>query len=386
MSAIPYWRLSGFYLFYFAFVGVMAPYWPLFLQSRGFDAFEIGVLMSLLHVMRIFAPNLWGHLADRSGRRMVWVQIGTLATLLGFCLVFWLQGFWGMFLMMVLVSFFWSGALPLVEANTLTHLGERSDRYGRIRLWGSIGFILMVIGVGDLLDHQSVAVLPWVILTLLLGTVVSARFMPEAAVRHDEHVGVPLTTVLRRPEVIALFVAAILMAAAHGPYYTFFTVHLVDAGYSKSAAGWLWALGVILEIGIFLIMPRVFTLVRAETILLITLLVAVVRFLLIAWAVDNLSLLLIAQILHALTFGSYHAAAMALIHRWFKGRIQARGQALYNSIAFGVGGSLGSLYAGMSWDTLGAGWTFSIAAGCALVAAIVFAVGDFGLRSRLSVR
>ncbi len=373
---LPYWRLSSFYLFYFAFIGVMAPYWPLFLQSRGFGAFEIGVLMSLLHVMRIFAPNLWGHLADRSGRRMVWVQIGILATLLGFCLVFWLQGFWGMFLMMVLVSFFWSGALPLVEANTLTHLGERSERYGRIRLWGSIGFILMVIGVGDLLDHQSVHVLPWIILALLVGTVLAARFMPEAVVQHSEAEAVPLGQLLRRPKVLALFAAAILMAAAHAPYYTFFTVHLVNAGYSKSAAGWLWALGVILEIGIFLIMPRVFAHIRVETILLLTLLAAALRFVLIGWWVDVTPLLLFAQVLHALTFGAYHAAAMALIHRWFRGRVQARGQALYNSIAFGIGGSLGSLYSGAVWDVWGAGVTFSVAAGCAFVAAVVFVVGD----------
>lgn len=373
---LPYWRLSSFYLFYFAFIGVMAPYWPLFLQSRGFGAFEIGVLMSLLHVMRIFAPNVWGHLADRSGRRMIWVQIGILATLLGFCLVFWLEGFWGMFLMMVLVSFFWSGALPLVEANTLTHLGERSDRYGRIRLWGSIGFILMVIGVGDLLGHQPVSVLPWVILALLFGTVLTARFMPEAVLRHNDAETVPLGQLLRRPKVVALFAAAILMAAAHGPYYTFFTVHLVNTGYSTSAAGWLWALGVILEIGIFLIMPKVFARIRVETVLLVTLMAAVLRFILIGWWVDVTALLLFAQVLHALTFGAYHAAAMALIHRWFRGRVQARGQALYNSIAFGIGGSLGSLYSGAVWDAWGAGVTFSVAAGCAFVAAAVFVVGD----------
>ncbi len=369
---MPYWRLSSFYFFYFAFIGVMAPYWPLFLQSRGFGAFEIGVLMSLLHVMRIFAPNLWGHLADRSGRRMAWVQIATLATLLGFCLVFWLQSFWGMFLMMVLVSFFWSGALPLVEANTLTHLGEHSHRYGRIRLWGSVGFILVVIGVGDLLDHQPVTVLPWAILVLLAGTVVTARFMPEAAVRHSDAETVPLGEILRRPKVLALFAAAILMAAAHGPYYTFFTVHLVNTGYSKSAAGWLWALGVILEIGIFLIMPRVFARIRVETVLLVTLLAAVLRFVLIGWWVDVMAVLLFAQVLHALTFGAYHAAAMALIHRWFRGRVQARGQALYNSIAFGIGGSLGSLYSGAIWDAWGAGITFSVASACAMLAAVVF--------------
>jgi len=172
--------------------------------------------------------------------------------------------------------------------------------------------------------------------------------------------------------VVALFAAALLMAAAHGPYYTFFTIHLVQTGYSKSLAGWLWALGVVCEIGIFLVMPRVFRSLRVETVLLATLLLAAVRFLLIGWQADNLPLLLLAQLLHAFTFGAYHASALALVHRHFTGRNQARGQALYNSVAFGVGGTLGSLYSGAAWDALGAGMTFSIASACALLAALAF--------------
>lgn len=375
MTRIPYWHLSSFYLFYFAFVGVMAPYWPLYLHELQFSALEIGVLMSLLQVMRIFAPNLWGHLADRTGQRVRIVQVATLMSLLGFSLVFWTDSFWGLFAMMSLVSFFWSASLPLVEANTLSHLGDKIAHYGRIRLWGSIGFILVVVGVGAALDHYSVRIVPWIILGLLIGIVATARFMPEAIAPHQGHGAVVLKDILRRPSVIALFAAAILMAAAHGPYYTFFTVHLVNAGYSKTDAGWLWALGVIIEIGVFVLMPRVFARISAEKIVLLTLVFGVLRFLLIAWAVNYLVLLWIAQMLHALTFGAYHAAAIALIHRWFKGRIQARGQALYNSIAFGVGGSLGSLYSGICWDSLGAAWTFSIAAACAALAAIVFAFG-----------
>ena len=173
---------------------------------------------------------------------------------------------------------------------------------------------------------------------------------------------------LRRPQVLALFSAALLMAAAHGPYYTFFTIHLVQTGYSKSVAGWLWALGVVCEIGIFLVMPRVFRKVRPETVLLLTLLAAAVRFLLIGWLADDLSLLLLAQLLHALTFGAYHASALALVHRHFTGRNQARGQALYNSIALGIGGTVGSLYSGAAWDWAGPGPTFSLASGCALPA------------------
>lgn len=372
-AALPYWRLSGFYFFYFAFVGAMAPFWGLYLRSLEFNAFQIGVLMSLLQVMRIFAPNIWGHIADRSGKRVAIVQLAALVCLVAFVGVFWATSFWALFMVMSLISFFWSASLPLVEATTLSHLGERTDRYGRIRLWGSVGFILVVVGLGAALDHASIKLVPWVVMGLLVGIVLTSRVIPEAEIARHHAVHIPLGDVLRRPAVLALFGAALLMAAAHGPYYTFFTIHLVETGYSKSFAGWLWALGVVCEIGVFLVMPKVFARIRAETVLLATLVIAAIRFLLIGWQADNLPVLLFAQLLHAFTFGAYHAAALSLVHRHFTGRNQARGQALYNSLAFGVGGTLGSLYSGAAWDSLGAATTFSLAAGCAALAALIFA-------------
>ena len=372
-GAVPYWRLSGFYFFYFAFVGAMAPYWGLYLHSLAFNAFQIGVLMSLLQVMRIFAPNVWGHIADRTGKRVAIVQTAALVCLVAFVGVFWAKSFWSLFLVMSLISFFWSASLPLVEATTLSHLGPRTERYGRIRLWGSVGFILVVVGLGAALDHYPVTLVLWVVFGLLFGIVLTARVMPEAEIARHAETHTPLGQVLRRPEVLALIVAAMLMAAAHGPYYTFFTLHLVETGYSKSVAGWLWALGVVCEIGVFLLMPRVFARIRPETVLLATLVAAGLRFTLIGWLAADLPVLLFAQLLHALTFGAYHASAMALVHRYFVGKHQARGQALYNSLAFGVGGTFGSLYSGATWDSLGHAETFTLASVLALAAAAVFA-------------
>lgn len=372
MNPIPYWRLSGFYFFYFAFVGAMAPYWGLYLRSLRFDAFQIGVLMSLLQVMRIFAPNVWGHIADRTGKRIAIVQMAATVSLVSFLGVFLGTGFWWMFAVMSFISFFWSASLPLVEANTLSHLKDRTDRYGLIRLWGSVGFILVVVGLGAVLDHWPIRVLLWVVTGLLVGIVLFARFIPQAEVAQLEAEHVSLKGVLKRPEVLALLGAAMLLAAAHGAYYTFFTIYLVDSGYSKTAAGWLWALGVICEVGVFMVMPRVLKRLRPETVLQATLLAATVRFLLIGWWVDSLPLLLFAQLLHALTFAAYHAAAISLVHRHFRGRNQARGQALYNSLAFGIGGTIGSLYSGAAWQTLGGALTYTIAAGFALAGAAVF--------------
>jgi PPP family 3-phenylpropionic acid transporter len=374
MTNIPYWRLSGFYFFYFAFVGAMAPYWSLYLRSLEFSAFQIGVLMSLLHVMRIFAPNIWGHMADRTGRRVAIVRMAALVCLLAYLGVFVATEFWPLFLVMSLISFFWSASLPLVEATTLSHLRDQVHSYGRIRLWGSVGFILVVVGLGALLDHWPIRLLLWVVLGLLVGVAIFARFIPEAEIIHLETEQASLRSVVGRPAVVALLLAAMLMAAAHGPYYTFFTIHLVDSGYSKAVAGWLWALGVVCEIGVFLVMPRLLKRIPAETMVLVTLLAAALRFVLIGWWVASLPVLLFAQLLHALTFGAYHAAAIGLVHRHFRGRHQARGQALYNSLAFGIGGSLGSLYSGLAWDGLGGSLTFTIAAAFALLAALLFAL------------
>ncbi len=366
-KSIPYWQLSGYYYFYFAFVGAISPYWGPYLKSLGFTALEIGVLMSLLAVMRMFAPNIWGWMADRSGRRVAIIQFAAIASLISFCGVFFGNSFWWLFAVMAGMSFFWSASLPLVEATTFSHLGERTDKYGRIRLWGSVGFIVSVVGIGYVLDYAPISWLPWMVLAMLAGVAVFARYIPEAEALPHASDHVPIWHVIRKPPVLALIAACFLMSAAHGPYYSFYSIYLGDHGYSKSHIGWLWALGVICEIGVFLYIPRLFKRYALESVLMASFAIGVARFLLIAWGINFPELIILAQVLHAATFGAYHAAAVALIHRTFKGRHQAKGQAFYNGISFGAGGALGSLYAGQAWDNLGASGTFTIAAGCALL-------------------
>jgi len=372
MNAVPYWRLSGFYFFYFAFVGAMSPFWGLYLQSLAFTAVEIGVLMSLLQVMRIFAPNIWGHIADRTGRRTAIVQLAAFGSVLAFSGVFFGSSFWWMFAVMAALSFFWSASLPLVEAMTLSHLGDRIADYGRIRLWGSVGFIVLVVGLGYALDAVSIAWLPWAVLLVMLGIAAFARLIPEAAIHAHPGDQRPIRDIVRRPEVAALLVACMLMAFTHGPYYTFYSIYLVEHGYDKSTVGWLWALGVLCEIGIFLVIPRIFAWVTPRTLILASFALAVLRFLLIAWGVESPWVVWGAQTLHAFTFGTYHAAAVALIHQHFRGRHQARGQALYTSLSYGVGGTLGGLVSGLTWDGLGASWTFTLAAISAALAWVVY--------------
>jgi PPP family 3-phenylpropionic acid transporter len=367
MAAIPHRRLAGFYFFYFAYIGAFAPFFSLYLEAVGMSAVQIGLLMALPQLTRIVAPHLWGWLADRGPSRLRIVRVTGLAGLVAFFGVFAGNAFLLLFAVILTMTFFWSAALPLIEATTLSHLGEETPRYGRIRVWGSVGFIGAVVGVGYMLDAFGVNALPWTIVATMLGMLLLCWHIPDVEPRPHASDHLAIWDIVRQPPVVALVVASALMAAAHGPYYTFYSIHLVNHGYSKSLTGWLWALGVICEIGIFVWMPHLYRAFTLRQILIASFALAVVRFLMIGWGAQSVIILLIAQSLHAATFGSFHAAAIGVVHRMFRGRHQARGQAIYGSLAYGAGGALGGFASGYGWNYLGPGLTYSLSALCALI-------------------
>ena len=335
------------------------------------SAVNIGLLMALPQLTRIVAPHLWGWLADRGASRLRIVRLTGLAGLICFLGVFAGSGFALLFMVLLTMTFFWSAALPLIEATTLSHLGDETARYGRIRVWGSVGFIAAVVAVGYFLDWFGVGALPWMVTAPMIGMLALAWHIPDANAKPHASDHLPISHILRKPPVIALVMASALMAAAHGPYYTFFSIHLADHGYSKSVIGWLWALGVACEIGIFVWMPHLYRAFTLRQILIASFALAVARCLMIGWGAGSLIILLVAQALHAATFGSFHAAAIGVVHKMFRGRHQARGQAIYGSLAFGVGGALGGFASGYGWDYLGAGPTFSASALCALAGMLI---------------
>jgi len=373
-ALLPYWRLSGYYFFYFAFIGAFSPYFGIYLQSLSFSAWDIGLLMSQMQLMRLFGPYLWGALADHLAQRVSIVRWAALISLIGFTSFFFVRRFEAILLAIALLSFFWSAALPLVETVTFDHLRDQSARYSRIRLWGSIGFIVAVLLTGALLDHLPLSTLLWVIVATLLGILLYALLIPEAPVHlpADEHP--PVGEILRKNHVKALFAACFAMSAAHGALYIFYSIHLSANGYSKSLVGGLWSLGVVAEIGFFFFMSQLMRRFGLRRILLACFAAAVLRFLLIAWCVDTLALIVFAQLLHGMTFGAYHAASITAVNRWFPGRCQARGQALYSSISFGAGGLLGSLMSGWMWDSAGAEASFTLSAVFALLGLLLVVV------------
>jgi PPP family 3-phenylpropionic acid transporter len=370
-SVVPYWRLSGFYLFYFASLGALIPYWSLYLKSLDFSARDIGTLMAIVMATKIISPNVWGWIADHTGKSMLIVRIGCLLAAVCFAGVFLGSDYWWLVFVMIAFSFFWNAALPQFEATTFNHLGKHSHRYSGIRLWGSVGFIVAVAALGPALDAQGAGILPVVIIVLFAGMWLSSLVVPERASGHLSLPHEPLLKVLLRPEVAALLVVCFLMQASHGPYYTFYTIYMEGHGYSRSFIGQLWALGVLAEVGVFLIMHRWVQRFGLRALLLLSLGLTVIRWVLISQFPETISIMVFAQLLHAASFGLYHACAIQLIHRNFSGRHQGRGQALYSSLSFGAGGAAGSFVSGMGWETIGPDNVYLLAAGFAFSALVI---------------
>ena len=378
---VPYWRLSAFYACYFAILGSIVPFWSLYLKHIGFNPSEIGQLTALIVATKIIAPNLWGWLADKTGKRLGLIRITALLSTLLFSGFLYQQQYWWFAGVTVAFSFFWNAALPQFEAATLFHLKDQAHRYSRIRLWGSVGFIAAVLGVGRFLDTYSIDYLPDIIIGLLLLNWLLALITPEADGVRRRQSGGSLWQILRNPEVICFFLVYMLLQVAHGPYYVFFSVYLKQHHYSATATGQFWALGVCAEILMFLLVGRLLSWFRLRSLLLASLFLTSVRWLLIAYVVDSPAYLICAQLMHAASFGVAHVVAMHLLLKYFGENRQGVGQALYSSLSFGLGGMFGSLYSGYYWETLGGDKVFVIAALASTAALVIAAAGVGRLRS-----
>ncbi|MDH0624620.1 MFS transporter [Pseudomonas chengduensis] len=373
-AALPYWRLSGFYFFYFALLGGTAPFLALYFDHLGFSPARIGELIAIPMLMRCLAPNLWGWLGDHTGQRLLIVRFGALCTLVCFAGIFFSQSYAWLALIMATHAFFWHAVLPQFEVITLAHLREQAARYSQIRLWGSIGFIVAVVGLGLLFEWLSLDAYPAALLVIIAGIVVSSFWVPNAqpVLRPSTLESEGFVRQLRRPGILAFYVCVGLMQLSNGPYYTFLTLHLEGVGYSRGAIGLFWALGVVAEILLFLVMARLLQRYSLRAVLLASFLITAVRWLLLGSLPQYLPVLLLAQCMHAATFGAFHAACIHFVQRSFADRQQGQAQALYVSLA-GIGGALGALYAGYSWKGLGPAWTFAIASLVALLAAFIIA-------------
>ena len=364
-------RLGLLFAAYFGTVGVLAPYLPLYLQERGLTAWQIGVVLAMAQAMRLAGPNLWGWLADHSSHRLAILRGTALAACLSFAAIFLPGDFALVFVVLMLFNLFLTAQMPLGEAVTAAYL--RTDQaaphaarlYGRLRACGSVGFIVMVLLAGALLDRIGIGWQPVLALSLLALSAWAAFRVRDFAVPEPPHARVSVRRRLSEPRVQWFFLSVALMIFAHGALYTYFSLFLERLGYSKTAIGVFWVVGVLVEILFFFTQGRFFRRYGAFALMNVAFVIAALRFALIAEFAHLWFVLVAAQLMHAATFAVHHSAAIFTIQQWFPGRAASRGQALYVSIGYGLGGTAGSLLAAWLWSAVSpaaAFWSSSAAA------------------------
>ncbi|MEK9811938.1 MAG: MFS transporter [Bordetella sp.] len=363
----PLARLAVLFASYFSYVGLFAPYLSLWLNGRGFSPAEIGLLASPMQWTRVVGPPVWGALADRNHPdRLPKMLVACSMVALGFAgLLLFEWSLWPLFAVLFAMSFFVSGLVPITESLTIKVTGGDLGRYGRVRLWGSVGFIVAVLLSGWLFDRVGIEALPFGLLLVLALVVLAARGVRTETVSAEQTTKLSYKEILARPTVKGFLLASFLMLLAHAPLYTLFSLWLEQKGYSRTEIGLLWTLGVLAEILIFQFQRHFFSWFSVATIWRLSYAVTALRFVLISISEGGLLILLLAQAMHAVTFGLHHSASVALVRQWFPQAAQVRGQALYTMAAYGLGGSLGGIAAGSIWEAFfpeAAFWAAALAA------------------------
>lgn len=368
LPSAPYRRACAFYGCYYGFMGVLVPFWGAYLHDLGMDPFEIGQLYGVLLATRILMPSLWGWIADRSGRPLQIVRIGMLLSVasLGFILV--ATTFWQLLFITLFFALFWNAVLPQVEAVVLRYLGPADARhYGRIRLWGSVGFVTISVAAGVLFEIGGIQLVPVAALCLMLGTAAILYSFPPVRSTVSMPVHRQSGSWSRRLSFVVIILLCVLNQAAHGPQIAFFTLYAVGLGYSETQAALLWSLSIASEVGMFAAAPFLLKHISRKHLLLAAFGGGVVRWIVLAAGSDLPLLLPVAQGFQALSFGLYHVVMIAFFQRVFGEGRQGTGQAIYSSVGFGLGGTIGAVFAGHGWSLIGPAQVFLVAAGLSLM-------------------
>ncbi len=358
------------YFFFFAILGVLIPYLGVFFEHRGFNAQQIGFLLAILMATRIIAPNLWAIVADKTGMRGQLVKLGSACSAVAFLTFFYHGGFIYLAVSLFIYTFFWNAILAQLEVITLETLGENSGRYGSVRSFGSFGYLVFVVLMGFGISRWGTEILPFIGFGLFLGLLVCSLALPNTRVIVDKQTD---NQPLKIDKTIFCFLlSAMLLQMSSGPFYGFFVLYLKQLSYSEFAAGVFVACGVIAEIIMFMFAPRLIGRYGVKFLLILSLGVTAIRWLLMAFGAQYMLLLALSQTLHAFTFGLVHAASIQFVHQHFSIRHRSKGQAMYASLSFGVGGALGTWLCGFIWGDGSQTWLcWVVAAVCAGLSMLV---------------
>lgn len=373
MASKQFVRLSSNYFWYFGILGLVVPFLSVFLDARGFNSLEIGEILAVITATKIVAPTLWAQLADKSGKQLTIVKVGALLSLLSFSCILWTVNYWPLMFSLAMFSLFWTAILPQIEVMTLSSIRKSAKIYARVRLWGSIGFIVVAVLSGELIERYSPEVFSYVGILILTGLFVSTLYSQQPRIKaYTLNGNSSIKDKIIDGNFLLFFFAGLLLQMSFGPYYVFFALYLQNLDYSGFLIGIFIAIGVVAEVGIFIFAGLFFRSFSIKTLISVSILLTALRWYLVGHFAQSNTALVLSQLIHALSFGLYHSASIAFIQRHFNANQQSRGQAVYIGGVYGAGGALGAYIAGVLWlNGEGAMTTFDFAAISALIGGVL---------------
>ncbi len=367
-------QLGAGFFWYYAALGLLVPFLPVYLSDRGFGPADIGALMGVYAGLRIIGPPLFARWADAPGRRVLALQLASVASLLCVLTFHWLGSFAAIAVALAIFSALWNGLMPVFDAQVLDQVDADAGRYGALRLWGSLGFIATALGAGIALEGEGMSRFPWLLAACVGVTCVVLASLKRPAQVTPGRRG-PILPSLRQGRVIALLAVSFLMLLSHGAYYGFFSLYLEQHGYSRGVIGLLWALGVAAEIAVFLMAARLTLRFSLRFLLLVSLAATSLRWGALAMWPEWPLVVVLAQLLHLASFGLFHLCLVTLTRQLFPLDAAASAQALQGSISYGAGGMLGVMASGSLWQAFGPSAPFVFSAAVAAIAWLVALLG-----------
>jgi PPP family 3-phenylpropionic acid transporter len=351
-------------------LGITLPYFNLYCYHIGLDGTQIGILSAIKSLLVIFSPVIWGTAADKYQiRRPLYIGCSIANSIVWAGYLF-TEDFAWMFLITFISGIFFAPIISFLEAFTMDILGAEKKSYGRIRAWGSISFIVVVIGMGQLLDRYSVSVIIWLI---CIGAALQSllSFMLPRVVIAKEKFWVSQWKAFFNRQVLLFLLCAFMMLVSHGTYYGFFSIHLETLGFDKSFIGLCWGLASTAEILVMIGSRKLFRRFSLETVLILSFIVATVRWSLL-YAFHSWWVILLTQVMHAATYGAFHMASILYVDQLAPKHNKTLGQAINNAVTYGLGLMVGFLINGFLYEHTDSSKLFLMSAATALFAGILF--------------
>jgi MFS transporter, PPP family, 3-phenylpropionic acid transporter len=352
------------YFLYFGVMGVFLPYFNLYCYHLKFSGFQIGVLSGIRSIALVLFPLVWAGLADRFHiRRPIYIFCSFISTAI-WAFYLYTTDFWAMLLITVFYGIFYSPIISFLEAFTMDVLGTEKKSYGKMRGWGTIAFIMTVLLLGKVIDIYSIEI---IIILIFFGSLAQALIsikIPDIQIKKQTSFSSNAKVLLKRPVIVFLF-CAFLMLVSHGTYYGFYSIHLENLGYGKTFIGVSWALASIAEIIVMIKSDIIFKRFSTDNVLFFSFMVAVLRWLGLFFTTSPV-IILFLQILHAVTYGTFHVSSILYIDSLTPDEGKTLGQAVNNAVTYGLGLMVGFFINGYLFETLGTFTLFMISSFIAL--------------------